>query len=138
MWIRFSAGCSADGTRSCIVQIRLCATAFWDDLSVMRKSAFAAFLLAAALAFAWGPGAAGFAQFSGAGWGWPDNLARASLLGRGMLPALLFGCSFAGLLLVLIAAGCIGMASNAPPKTPKPNRSRRKKEASTPDHLHAV
>jgi hypothetical protein len=104
----------------------------------MRRSAFVAFLLAAGLAFACGPGPAGFAQLSGVSWNWPDNLANASVLGRGMVPALLFGGSFAGLLLALIAGGCIGMARNAPPKPPRPRRARQKKAAPAPDRLQAV
>jgi len=104
----------------------------------MRKSAFAALLLAAALAFICGPGPAEFAQLSTIGWSWPENLAKASVLGRGMLPALLFGCSFAGLLLALIVGGCIGMARNAPPKPPRPKRSRQKEKATAPDQLQTV
>ncbi len=104
----------------------------------MRKFAFAALLLAAALVFACEPGSAGFAQFSVASWNWPANLAKASVLGRGTLPALLFGGSFAGLLLALIVGGCIGMARNAPPKPPKTKSARRKTEPSTPEQLRAV
>ena len=103
----------------------------------MRKSAYAA-LLAAALAFAYGPGAAGLAQLPGISWNWPDNLAKASVLGRGTLPALLFGGSFVGLLLVLIAGGCIGMARNAPPRPPKPKLSRKTEEATAPEQLQTV
>lgn len=110
----------------------------WDDLSIMRKSAFAVLLAAAAITLACGPGAAGLVQFAGPSWNWSDNLAKASVLGRGMLPALLFGGSFAGLLLALIIGGCIGMARNAPPRPPKPKLSRKTGAASAAEKLQTV
>lgn len=104
----------------------------------MRKPLFAALLLIAALAFACAPSSAGFAQYSRLAWNWPGNLAAASILGKGMLPALLFGGSFVGLLLALIAGGCIGIVRNAPPKAPRPKRSRQKRDLSAPDQLMTV
>lgn len=77
-------------------------------------------------------------QLSVLGSNWQDNLAKASLFGQGMLPALLFGCSFAGLLLALIVGGFIGMARNAPTKPPKSKRARKKEKAGSTEQLQTV
>lgn len=108
------------------------------ELSSMRKSAFAALLLVAALAFAWGHNAAELTQLSGLGSNWQENLAKASVLGQGMLPALLFGGSFAALLFALIVSGFIGMARNAPTNPPKSQRARKTEKARSAEQMQTV
>lgn len=109
-----------------------------SELSFMRKSAFAALLLAATLAFAWGHNASELTQLSGLGSNWQENLAKASVLGQGVLPAFLFGGSFAALLLALIVGGFIGLARNAPTKPPKSKRARKTEKAGSTEQMQTV
>ncbi|MGE4483062.1 hypothetical protein [Acidocella sp.] len=105
----------------------------------MQKTAF--FLLlslfAASLIFLFEPSSFSYELAARQGWNWPENLAQASMLGQGMWMALLFGGSFAGLLLALIVGGCIGMARNAPPKPSRPHLADQK-EAATTEQLQVV
>ncbi len=89
-----------------------------------------AFFAAAFIALALGLGFSGMAP-SGVDGSPFRTLAGSSLIGRGMLMAVLFGGSIAILPLALIVAGIRGMAANAAPRPPRPKRRllRRAKRA---------
>lgn len=67
-------------------------------------------------------------------------LAGSSLLGRGILPALLFGGSFVAIPVALIIGGVLGMARNAAPRTPRAKRrlSRTKTAQTETKQLQTV
>lgn len=156
MWTRFLSAYSTEFSDSSLVALRayLCAQrsfvqktlvlkAVTGIYTAMRLPALATLIVAAFLALmGTGSGISGFpASIEAAGNGFAV-LAGSSLMGSGMLPAILFGGSFALMLLALIIGGFIGMRRNAPPRPPREKRAakraRETSETASAEQLQTV